>query len=43
MELTCGAKTLGEVPMKRGTFQGDALSPLLFVIALILDTHTENS
>ena len=32
-------KTLMEVPIKRGTFQGDALSPLLFVIALKLLTH----
>ena len=39
VELTCGAETLGEVTIKRGTFQGDALSPLLFVIALIPLTH----
>ena len=37
VELTCGAETLGEVPKKRGIFQGDA--PLLFVIALIPLTH----
>ena len=43
MELACGAETLGEVPIKRGIFQGHALSPLQFVIALIPDTHTENS
>ena len=35
VELTCGKKELGEVSIKRGIFQGDALSPLLFVIALI--------
>ena len=35
MELTCGSETLGEVPIKRGIFQEDALSPVLFVMALI--------
>ena len=35
MELTCGAETLAEIPIKRGMFQGDALLPLLFVIAVI--------
>ena len=39
VELTCGSETLGEVPIKRGIFQGDALSPLLFVIALTPLTH----
>ena len=39
VELTCGSETLGEVPIKSGFFQGDALSPLLFVIALIPLTH----
>ena len=39
MELTCGAETLGEIPIKRGIFQRDALAPFLFVIALILLTH----
>ena len=33
--LTCGAETLREVPIKTGIFQGNALSQLLFVIALI--------
>ena len=31
VKLTCGAERLGEVPIKRGIFQGDALPPLLFV------------
>ena len=35
VKLTCGKQELGEVSIKRGIFQGDALSPLLFVIALI--------
>ena len=33
--LTAGGKSLGEVEIKRGIFQGDSLSPLLFVIAMI--------
>ena len=46
VELTCGAQTLGEVPIKRGIFQGDPLLPLLFVIDLISLTYikiTSNS
>ena len=39
VELTCGAETLGEVPINRRILQGDALSPLLFIISLILLTH----
>ena len=38
MELTYGAETLGEVPIKSGIFQGDAPSPL-FIIALIPLTY----
>ena len=34
-ELTSGKNVFGEVPIKRGIFQGDSLSPLLFVLALI--------
>ena len=36
---TCGAEIIGKVPIKRGIFQRDALSPLLFVIALIALIH----
>ena len=39
VELTCGTETLGEVPIKKGVFQGGALSPFLFLIALIHLTH----
>ena len=35
VELTCGNQHLGEVKIKRGIFQGDALSLLLFVTTLI--------
>ena len=34
-ELTSGNQSLGEVEIRRGIFQGDSLSPLLFVLALI--------
>ena len=34
-ELTCCNESLGQVRFRRGIFQGDSLSPLLFVIAMI--------
>lgn len=34
-ELTSGNQTLGKVPIRRGIFQGDALSPLLFIMSMI--------
>lgn len=43
VELTSGGKTLGEVKIKRGIFQGDSLSPLLFVLALIPMTMVLNA
>ena len=39
MELTAGGKSLAEVKILSGIFQGDALSSLLFVIAMILLDH----
>ena len=33
--LNSGNSELGEVEIKRGIFQGDSLSPLVFVLALI--------
>ena len=39
VELKCGNESLGNVKIRRGIFQGDSLSPLLFVIALIPLTY----
>ena len=40
--LTAAGKTLAEVQIKRGIFQGDALSPLLFVLSMIPMTNVLN-
>ena len=37
--LYADGKLLGSVPIRRGIFQGDSFSPLLFVIALLPLTH----
>ena len=39
VELIAGGKNLAEVNIKRGLFQGDALSPLLFAIAMMALSH----
>ena len=35
MELTAGGRSFSKSKIQRGIFQGDALSPLLFVIAMM--------
>ena len=35
VELRAGGKSLAEAKIQRGIFQGDALSPLLFIIAMM--------
>ena len=37
-ELTAGNQRLGNVKIRRGIFQGDSLSPLLFVLVMTLLT-----
>ena len=39
VELTTGGKSLAETKIQRGIFQGDALSPLLFIIAMMPLNH----
>jgi hypothetical protein len=43
VQLTCADKELGEVQIRRGIFQGDSLSPLLFVLCLIPMTEVLNT
>ena len=42
MELTAGGKGLVETKIQRGVFPGDALSPLLFIIAMMPLNHILN-
>ena len=39
MELTAGGRTLAETNIQRGIFQGDALSPLQFITAMMPLNH----
>ena len=39
MELTAGGRSLAKAKVQRGTFQGEALSPLLFIIAMMPLNH----
>ena len=39
VELTAGGKSLAETKIQRRIFQGDALSPLLFIIAMMSLNH----
>ena len=39
LELTSGKENLGEVSIRQEIFQGDSLSPLLFVVCLLPLAH----
>ena len=39
VELTAGGRSIAETKIQRGIFQGDALSHLLFIIAMISLNH----
>ena len=39
IELTAGGRSIAETKIQRGIFQGDALSPLLFIIAMTPLNH----
>ena len=43
MELIGGGKSLTEVKIPKGIFQGDALSSLIFVIAMVTITYLGNA
>ena len=39
VELTAGGRSIAETKIQRGIFKGDALSPLLFIIAMMPLNH----
>ena len=39
VELTAGGRSIAETKIQRGIFQGDALSPLLFILAMMPLNH----
>ena len=39
VELTAGGRSLAEAKIQRGIFQGDVLSPLIFIIAMMPLNH----
>ena len=39
VDLTAGGRSIAETQTQRGIFQGDALSPLLFIIAMMPLNH----
>ena len=39
VDLTAGGRRLAEAKIQRGIFQGDALSPFLFIIAMMPLNH----
>ena len=39
VELTAGGRSIAETKIQRGIFQGDAISPLLFIIAMMPLNH----
>ena len=39
LELTTGGRSIAETKIQRGIFQGEALSPLLFIIAMMSLNH----
>ena len=43
VELTAGGRRIAETMIQRGIFQGDALSPLIFIIAMMPQPDTKSA